>query len=98
VVDQGEVYDLEVAAAHYRVIVVSSSVHNAVFVPWVVPIRRGHRDAWPYAVPLVDPDPLGGTADMNRLSRAQVGGQPLGMVTGATMQRLREAIAALFAG
>jgi hypothetical protein len=43
VVEQGEVYDLEVATAHYRVVVVSSSVHNTVFVPWVVPIRRGKR-------------------------------------------------------
>ena len=97
-VEQGEVYDLEEDTAHYRVIVVSSNVHNAVMTPWVVPIRHGHRDAWPYAVPLVDPDPLGGTADMNRLERAQPAGQPLGIVTGATMQRLREAIAAVFAG
>jgi hypothetical protein len=98
VVEQGEVHDLEVGGTHYRVIVVSTNVHNAVMVPWVVPVRHGVLDAPPYAVPLVDPDPLGGTADINRLARAQPTGTQLGIITGATMNRIREAIATIFAG
>jgi hypothetical protein len=66
--------------------------------PWVVPIRHGTMDAPPYLVALVDADPLGGSADIDRLDRAPMGGQPLGIATGATMQRVREAIYAVFAG
>jgi len=98
VVEQGEVYDLEVRGVHYRVIVVSSNVHNRVMVPWVVPVRHGVLDAPPYAVPLHDTDPLGGTADVNRLERAEPTGRPLGMITGGTMARIRDAIATVFAG
>ena len=96
---QGEVFEVQIGKARHRVVVVSNDVHNTVFVPWVVPIRHGRREAWPYAVPLVDADPFGGTADVSRLlTRLRVTGQPLGMITGATMQRLREAIAAVIAG
>lgn len=94
---QGEVYDYTVPGGRYRVLVVSSDAHNEIRTPWIVPIRRRALDAPPYLVALVDSDPLGGSADVERLDRAQVSGQPVGMVTGATMHRVREAIYSLFA-
>jgi mRNA interferase MazF len=72
--------------------------HNEVRTPWAVPIRHGTLDAPPYLVALADPDPLGGSVDVDRLSRVAPTGQPIGIVSGATMQRVREAIYTLFAG
>ncbi|MQA27892.1 MAG: hypothetical protein GEU94_21100 [Micromonosporaceae bacterium] len=96
-VRQGEIYDCTVAGHRYRVLVVSADAHNAVRIPWVVPIRHGHVDAPPYLVILVDADPVGGTADLDRLDRVALIGDPVGMVTGATMQRVGEAVAMVFA-
>jgi len=96
VVRQGEVYDYEAGGQRYRVLVVSADAHNEVRTPWVVPVRRGSMDAPPYLVALVDADPVGGTADLDRLDRAPVSGAPVGIVTGATMQRVREALRTLF--
>jgi hypothetical protein len=98
VVRQGEIYDYTIGGRQYRLLVVSSDAHNAVRLPWVVPIRHGTMDAPPYLVAPGDPDPLGGSADIDRLDRAPVAGTPIGILTGATMQRVREAINGLFAG
>jgi hypothetical protein len=98
VVRQGEIYDHAVGGRVYRALVVSTDPHNAVRVPWVVPIRHGKASAPPYLVALVDADPLGGTADIDRLDRATVSGEPVGIVTGATMQRVRDAISTVFEG
>ena len=97
VVRQGEIYDCTIADRRYRVLVVSGDAHNAVRLPWVVPIRHGKLDAPPYLVALVDADPVGGTADVERLDRMPLSGELLGMVTGATMQRIRQALAMVFA-
>jgi hypothetical protein len=96
-VRQGEVYDYSVRGERYRVLVVSTDVHNEVRLPWIVPIRRRAVDAPPYLVALRDQDPVGGSADVDRLDRAPLDGEPVGMITGATMQRVREAIHTLFA-
>ncbi|MGH3662518.1 MAG: type II toxin-antitoxin system PemK/MazF family toxin, partial [Micromonosporaceae bacterium] len=66
---QGEIYDQKVDGRRYRVLVVSKDAHNEVRAPWVVPVRHGAMDAPPYLVALVDADPLGGTADIDRLDR-----------------------------
>lgn len=95
---QGEVYDHGRDGDRYRVLVVSADGHNEVRMPWVVPIRHGALDAPPYLVALVDADPLGGAADVERLDRAYVFGDPIGIVTGATMARVRHALHTLFAG
>jgi len=39
----------------------------------------------------------GGTADLDRLDRVRPTGDPVGIVTGATMQRVREAVTLVFA-
>ncbi len=97
-VKQGEIHNYPVADRRYHVLVVSGDAHNEVRLPWVVPIRRGRTDAPPYLVALVEADPVGGTADIDRLDRASLSSEPVGIVTGATMQRIREAISTLFAG
>ena len=66
--------------------------------PWVVPVRHRAVDALPYLVALSEADPLSGTADIGRLTQIQVDGEPIGLVTGATMNRVRNAINDIFAG
>jgi len=97
-VRQGEIYNHAIGDRRYRVLVVSTDAHNEVRTPWVIPVRHGTMDAPPYLVALVDADPLGGSADIDRLARIAPTGPPIGMITGATMQRIREAIYTLFAG
>jgi hypothetical protein len=96
-VRQGEIYDHLVNNARFRVLVVSSDIHNVTRVPWIAPIRHGADDIPPYPVALVDADPLGGAVDLDRLRRATPTGEPLGLFTGATMTRVREAIMTVFA-
>jgi len=97
VVKQGEIYEHEVNNARYRVLVVSADSHNITRIPWVAPIRHGRADIPPYLVELHDADPLGGSVDLDRMRRATPSGELLGLVTGATMSRVREAITAVFA-
>jgi mRNA interferase MazF len=99
VVSQGEVYDHVIDGSRYRILVVSSDAHNDTGkTPWVVPIRHGGIDAPPYLVALADTDPLGGTVDVDRLTRVDPNGSPVGILTGATVERVRHAISTLFAG
>lgn len=97
-VRQGEFYDVELRGHRYRVLVVSSDAHNAVGMPWVVPVRHRAVDAPPYLVALSEADPLSGTADIGRLTQIRVSGDPIGLVAGATMDRIRNAINDIFAG
>lgn len=96
--NQGEIYEHAANDARYRVLVVSTDTHNITRTPWVAPIRHGRADIPPYLVELNDADPLGGAVDLDRLRRANPNGALLGLVTGATMSRIRESIAAVFAG
>jgi hypothetical protein len=98
VVRQGEFYDHEARGHRYRVLVVSSDAHNAVAMPWVVPLRRRAMDAPPYLVAMSEADPLSGTADIGRLTQVSVSGEPIGLVAGATMDRVRSAINDIFSG
>lgn len=97
-VRQGEFYDHLVRGHRYRVLVVSSDAHNAVATPWVVPLRRRAVDAPPYLIALADTDPLGGTADVGRLDQVHIEGEPIGLISGVTMERIRSAIHDIFAG
>jgi hypothetical protein len=96
-VRQGEIYDHVVNGSRFRVLVLSSDTHNVTRVPWVAPIRHGAADIPPYLMALVDADPLGGAVDLDRMRRARPTGEPLGLVTGATMNRVRNAITTVFA-
>jgi hypothetical protein len=96
-VRQGEIYNHAVNGSRFRVLVVSSDTHNITRTPWVAPIRHGTADIPPYLVALVDADPFGGAVDLDRLRRADPTGAPLGLITGASMNRVRGAIAAVFA-
>ena len=98
-VNQGEIYNHLVAGARYRVVVVSSDAHNATGRPaWIAPVRHGGIDAPPYLVVLADTDPLGGAVDIDRMIRAVPAGEAIGLLTGATVERVRQAINTLFAG
>ncbi len=96
--NQGEIYHHDISGSRFRVLVVSADSHNASRAPWVAPIRHGRADIPPYLLALHDSDPLGGAVDLDRLRRATPNGDMLGLITGATMSRVREAIAAVFAG
>jgi hypothetical protein len=61
------------------------------------PIRHGGANIPPYLIALADADPLGGGVDAYRLRRAEPDGQPVGIITGGTMQRVREAVYTVFA-
>jgi len=95
-VRQGEVYDFDAGGSRFRVLVVSSDAHNAVRQPWIAPVRHGAHDAPPYLVTLHDTDPLGGCVDLDRMGRGTPAGQALGTITGATMSRVRDAVAMVF--
>jgi hypothetical protein len=58
----------------------------------MVPIRHSTVDAPPYLVAFADPDPLSGVLDVDRMTRVLPNGDEIGILTGATMARLREAI------
>jgi mRNA interferase MazF len=86
----------------YRVVVLSGGTHNdrPSASPFCAPIVRGRgtTDLPPFVVPLAETDPLAGVVVVNRMRRlpASTGAERIGMVTGASMARLSEAIRGLF--
>lgn len=86
----------------YRVVVLSADAHNdrPGAAPICAPIvrQRGITDLPPFAVPLVEADPLSGVVVVNRLRRipTSAGAERIGMVTGASMVRLDTALRNLF--
>jgi mRNA interferase MazF len=86
----------------YRVVVLSGDAHNdrPTAAPFCAPIvrRQGGSELPPFAVPLAEPDPLTGVVVVSRVRRVPVsaGGERLGMVTGASMARLEQALRDLF--
>jgi mRNA interferase MazF len=68
--------------------------------PFCAPIvrQRGATELPPYAVALTEQDPITGVVVVNRMRRlpASVGAERIGMVTGASMARLAEAMRGLF--
>ncbi len=86
----------------YRVLVLSGDAYNdrTNAAPFCAPIvrQRGITELPPYAVPLSEQDPITGVVVVNRMRRlpASVGAERLGMVTGASMARLAEAMRGLF--
>ena len=86
----------------YRVLVLSSDRHNERpnASPYCAPIvrQRGSIELPPYAVALTEQDPITGVVVVNRMRRlpASVGAERIGMVTGASMARLADAMRGLF--
>lgn len=95
---QGEIRDYSLRSGRGRVVVVSrDEVSNGAH-PIVVPIQRGTDDIPPFLVALADQDPMAGTVNVAKLAFANPDalGEPIGLVTGDTWQRLREAVVGLF--
>src|SRR3954453_7667701 len=86
----------------YRVLVLSADSYNerSNASPFCAPIvrQRGAVELPPFAVALSEQDPVGGIVVVNRMRRlpASVGAERLGMVTGASMAKLTEAVRGLF--
>lgn len=86
----------------YRVLVLSGDMFNdrKNAAPFCAPIvrQRGATELPPFAVALSEQDPITGVVVVNRMRRlpATTGAERLGMVTGASMVRLTEAMRDLF--
>ncbi|WP_250037271.1 type II toxin-antitoxin system PemK/MazF family toxin [Paractinoplanes maris] len=86
----------------YRVLVLSGDAYNERknASPFCAPIvrQRGATELPPFAVPLTEQDPITGVVVINRMRRipAEVGAERIGMVTGASMARLADAMRSLF--
>jgi mRNA interferase MazF len=86
----------------YRVLVLSADSYNdrKNAAPFCAPIvrQRGAVELPPYAVALTEQDPITGVVVVNRMRRlpAAIGAERIGMVTGASMVRLAEAVRELF--
>jgi mRNA interferase MazF len=86
----------------YRVLVLSADSYNdrSNSSPFCAPIvrQRGTTELPPYAVALTEQDPITGVVVVNRMRRlpASIGAERIGMVTGASMARLTEAMRGLF--
>jgi mRNA interferase MazF len=102
-VNRGEIWTIgDRSDLRYRVVVLSGDAHNdrPSAAPFCAPIvrQRGATDLPPFAVPLAETDPLAGVVVVNRMRRlpAAAGAERVGMVTGASMARLAEAMRDLF--
>jgi mRNA interferase MazF len=86
----------------YRVLVLSGDSYNdrKNAAPFCAPIvrQRGATELPPYAVALTEQDPITGVVVVNRMRRlpASTGAERIGMVTGASMVRLADAMRELF--
>jgi mRNA interferase MazF len=86
----------------YRVLVLSGDAYNdrSNAAPFCAPIvrQRGTVALPPFAVALTEQDPMTGVVVVNRMRRlpASVAAERIGMVTGASMARLAEAVRGLF--
>ena len=86
----------------YRVLVLSADHFNERknAAPYCAPIvrQRGATELPPYAVALTEQDPITGVVVVNRMRRlpASTGAERIGMVTGASMARLADAVRNLF--
>jgi mRNA interferase MazF len=102
-VNRGEIWTIGGRSdLRYRVVVLSGDSHNErpSAAPFVAPIvrQRGSTELPPFAVPLAEADPLSGVVVVNRMRRlpASAGAEKVGMITGASLARLSEALRDLF--
>jgi mRNA interferase MazF len=102
-VKRGEIWTIgDRTDLRYRVLVLSGDTYNERnnASPYCAPIvrQRGSTELPPFAVALTEQDPITGVVVVNRMRRlpASVGAERIGMVTGASMARLTEAMRDLF--
>ena len=100
---RGEIWTIgDRADLRYRVLVLSGDSYNErkTASPFCAPIvrQRGVTELPPYAVALTEQDPITGVVVVNRMRRlpASTVAELIGMVTGASMARLTEAMRDLF--
>jgi mRNA interferase MazF len=98
---RGEVWTVAGPAAfRWRVAVLSADAYAASGEVYCAPIvrRPAGEQLPPYAVPLGEPDPVSGMVLVGLVERIPVGSgaERVGMVTGATMARIAEALRDLF--
>lgn len=101
--NRGEIWTIgDRGDLRYRVVVLSGDAHNdrARAAPFCAPIVRqwGATNLPPFVVPLAETDPLSGVVVVSRMRRipASAGTERIGMVTGASMARLGDAVRDLF--
>ncbi|MBN1172351.1 MAG: hypothetical protein JXA67_09270 [Micromonosporaceae bacterium] len=97
---QGEIYDLVVGGGRFRVVVISADHHIATgHPPLCAPLLRTSLafDLRPYVVTLTDTDSVGGVVQVGKLAAVAIppGVAPVGMVSGASMQRIISAVGEL---
>ncbi|MCP2325880.1 mRNA interferase MazF [Hamadaea flava] len=97
--NRGVVWDYSPASGpSVRVVVLSNEIHNSVSWPVCAYLTRRATPLVPTMVPLADPDPVGGAVDLATLGTInpdRLSG-PVGMLTGASLARIGEAVRALF--
>lgn len=91
---QGEIRPLHTGGRSLRVLIVSGDQYNQRSAPWVAPVRRA-PDLPPGLVGLHESDPLAGAADLRRIVAVDAAdlGEPVGIIGGHTMSRVRQAVA-----
>ncbi|MGN9906771.1 type II toxin-antitoxin system PemK/MazF family toxin [Phytohabitans sp. LJ34] len=102
--NRGEVWTIgDRTDLRYRVVVLSGDTHNdrpnaAPYCAPVVRQRGSITDLPPFAVPLSETDPVSGVVVVNRMRRLPVtsGAERLGMITGASLARVDDALRNLF--
>jgi mRNA interferase MazF len=92
-VRQGQVLEWRSPAGPLRVLVLSQDTYSASGWPVCAAIVRAGEGS-PYVVPLADPDPVGGRVVLGTIAAipgAELG-EPVGMVTGATWDRVQRGL------
>ncbi|GAA3455925.1 hypothetical protein GCM10018962_77590 [Dactylosporangium matsuzakiense] len=90
---QGEVREWRSPAGPLRVLVLSPETYSATGWPVCAVIVRAGEGS-PYVVPLADPDPIGGRIVLGTIAAIPAAelGDSVGMVTGATWDRVQRGL------
>jgi mRNA-degrading endonuclease toxin of MazEF toxin-antitoxin module len=98
VVRQGEIYDLTFGTSRFRALVVSADHHIATgHPPLCAPLLRRSVAGigfYPYVVSLTDADSVGGVVQVGKVTALAIPqeAEPVGMISGASMQRVVDAV------
>lgn len=98
---QGEVYDLDFVGSRYRAVVLSADHHIVTgHPPLCAPVVRksvAAADMSPYVVALTDADSVGGAVLVGKVGPVRIPdiAVPVGMVSGASMALLTQAVCEL---
>jgi mRNA-degrading endonuclease toxin of MazEF toxin-antitoxin module len=98
VVRQGEVYGLALRTGRFRAVVVSADHHIATGdAPLCAPLLRQSvisPSLYPYVVPLTDADSVAGVVLVGKVTALTIpdDAEPVGMISGASLQRVVAAV------